>query len=99
MLIKEMEGWDYYWGFYTGNGWLVKIVLGIGSPALAAIVWGLFVSPKATYDIGDLARLVVEIVIFGSSAVALYHSGQIKLSFIFVITAVISRVLIFVFKQ
>lgn len=88
-----------YWGFRTGNGGFVKIVLGIGAPVIAAIVWGLFVSPKATYDIGDPARLAVEIAVFGSASVALYYSTQINLCLIFVVAATISRILIFVFKQ
>lgn len=88
-----------YWGFRTGNGLLIKIVLGIGVPLLAAIVWGLVVSPKATYDIGELARLAVEIAVFGSAAVALYYSGPTKLSLIFVAAAFISRILLFAFKQ
>ncbi|CAG7655793.1 YrdB family protein [Paenibacillus allorhizosphaerae] len=88
-----------YWGFRTGNGWILKIALGIGAPLLAAIIWGLFVSPKATYDVGNLGRLVFEILVFGSAAISLYYFGQARLSVIFVITAVNSRVLIVVFKQ
>lgn len=88
-----------YWGFRTGTGWTVKLILGIGAPVLAAVVWGLFVSPKATYDIGDPARLVVEIIVFGLAAVALYYAGQPGLCAVFVIAALISRVLVFIFKQ
>lgn len=88
-----------YWGFQTGSGWLVKWALGIGAPLLAAIVWGLFVSPKATYDIGDPARLAVEIAVFGAAAVGLFVSGQTKLCIIFIAAAVINRIGLFIFKS
>ncbi|MCR8633480.1 YrdB family protein [Paenibacillus radicis (ex Xue et al. 2023)] len=88
-----------YWGFKTGNGWIAKTIFGIGTPVLAAVVWGLFVSPKATYNVGELAKLAIEIIVFGSAAIALYYSGQTKLCVIFVVAAVVSRTLIFVFKQ
>ncbi len=36
-----------YWGFKTGSGAVAKISLGIGTPLMAAIVWGTFLSPQA----------------------------------------------------
>ncbi len=37
-----------YWGFRVGNGTFMKIVLGIGAPLLAALVWGIFEAPQAS---------------------------------------------------
>ena len=37
-----------YWGFKTGNATITKIVLGVGAPLVAAVVWGIFVSPRAS---------------------------------------------------
>ena len=31
-----------YWGFKMGNSTFMKILLGIGSPVLFAVVWGIF---------------------------------------------------------
>ncbi len=36
-----------YWGFKTGGGLIAKILLGICAPLMAAVVWGVFVSPQA----------------------------------------------------
>lgn len=33
-----------YWGLQTGQNGLMKILLGLGAPLLAAIVWGTFVA-------------------------------------------------------
>ncbi|KON90357.1 hypothetical protein AF332_18080 [Sporosarcina globispora] len=88
-----------YWGFRTGNGWILKIFLGFGAPLLAAVVWGSFVSPKATYEIGQFGRLIIEAVVFGSASLALYASGHTRLCLIFIAAAVISRTLLFIFKS
>jgi hypothetical protein len=37
-----------YWGFQTGKGYGVKIILCVGVPLIAAVAWGMFVSPKAS---------------------------------------------------
>ena len=39
-----------YWGIETGDGAVTKIVLGLGAPLVAAVLWGLFVSPKAGFS-------------------------------------------------
>ena len=36
-----------YWGFATGATILVKIVLGIGTPAVAMIVWAIWGAPRS----------------------------------------------------
>ena len=36
-----------YWGFKTGNSTFTKILLGIGSPLLFAVIWGIFLAPKS----------------------------------------------------
>ena len=40
-------GFLTYWGFQSSQGILMKLVLGIGSPLLIAIIWGVFGSPAA----------------------------------------------------
>ena len=38
-----------WWGWRTGSGTPVKLLLAIGIPILAAVVWGLFAAPTANY--------------------------------------------------
>ncbi|HLO32795.1 MAG TPA: YrdB family protein, partial [Anaerolineales bacterium] len=40
-----------YWGFKTQSGWVMKIIIGIGLPILIAVIWGLFLAPRATYPL------------------------------------------------
>ncbi len=65
-----------YWGFQTGQGTIARIALGIGAPAVAVIVWGLFGSPQAVWHLDGVFRLILEVVFFGSAAVALFAAGQ-----------------------
>ena len=65
-----------YWGFTTGSGAVGKAVLGLGAPLLAAVLWGVFVAPKATVPLQDPAKLLVELVVFGAAAAGLYAAGQ-----------------------
>ncbi len=88
-----------YWGFHTGSGVIAKIVLGIGLPALAIVVWGLFGSPQATWHLDGIWRLILQIVFFGSAAVALYVAGQRVWGVVFALLFVINTTLIYVWAQ
>lgn len=53
-----------YWGFHVGDSDVVHWILGIGTPAAAALLWGSFVSPKARYQVPAPVRLMVEFDVF-----------------------------------
>jgi hypothetical protein len=88
-----------YWGFQSGDGTLRHIVLGIGAPLLAAVYWGLFLSPKATFSFPLPVKLLLEVIIFALAIVALYASGQHLLAIVFAVVAIVSRSLLFVLPQ
>ncbi|MBO3663626.1 YrdB family protein [Microbacterium stercoris] len=63
------------WGFFTWPfPW--NIVVGIGAPALAIVVWALFVSPKAVLSVHPFVRMVVELLIFLSATLSWWALGQ-----------------------
>ena len=64
-----------YWGFATASG-LTQWVLGLGAPALVALVWGLFVSPNAKVELPRPVQFAIELLVFAAAAVALVHAGQ-----------------------
>lgn len=43
---------------------------------LVAVVWALFVNPSGALSVGDPARLVLELGIFGASVAALASVGH-----------------------
>jgi hypothetical protein len=64
-----------YWGFSTASGF-TQWVLGLGAPLLVAVVWGLFVSPKAKVELPRRAQFAIELLVFAAAAVALVAAGQ-----------------------
>lgn len=63
-----------YWGVTVGEGataWL----LGLGAPAVAAVVWGLFVAPKARFPVSMPIRLSIELDLFILATIALWFAG------------------------
>ena len=88
-----------YWGIYTGNGKIMKIVLGIGSPILLGVVWGVFGSPNAAVKLTMTWHILLEMIVFGIPAVALYFTGKPQIAFIYGMVVVINRILMAVWNQ
>ena len=83
-----------YWGFKTQSGWGMKIVFGIGLPILIAVLWGLFIAPKAIYALRGISYLALEMILLGSGAVALFASGKPTLGWIYTIILIVNKVLL-----
>ncbi len=78
-----------WWGFAL---WPLpwNIVIGIAAPVLFALIWGLFVAPKAVFRIDNYARSLVEILLMASAALALLFLGVGWLAAIFALLATIT---------
>ncbi|WP_152397314.1 YrdB family protein [Paenibacillus guangzhouensis] len=88
-----------YWGFTRPAGWLVKIILGIGTPVMTAFVWGLFVAPKATYVLPVVYKEIIAFAVFAIAAFALYAAGRSEWALWFAILVIGNRVLMYVWKN
>jgi hypothetical protein len=77
----------------------MQLVLGLGAPLLAAVVWGLWLAPKARRRLPDAPRLVAKLVIFAIAALALAAAGQPGLAAVFALLAAINTVLLHVWRQ
>jgi hypothetical protein len=88
-----------YWGFKTGSGPITKIGLGLGAPLLAAVVWGVFVSPQAPVALPGPLSLVLQALVFGSAAAALAYAGHHTLALVFLAVVVINAVLMYAWVQ
>ncbi len=82
-----------YWGFQTGQGTIARIALGIGAPAVAVMLWGLFGAPQAVWHLNSASHLLLEVIFFGSAAVALFTAGQHVLGVAFALVFVLNTVL------
>jgi uncharacterized membrane protein len=82
-----------YWGIHTGQNLAAKILLGIGAPLLAAIFWGLFMAPRATYRVRNPLYLVIKAILFGLAVIALAVSDSPILAWVLGMALVINIVL------
>lgn len=61
-------------GWYSvraGDTTLAKVALGGGLPLAAAVMWGLFIAPKATYAVPFAVWVALQALVFGGAALAL----------------------------
>ena len=87
-----------YWGFHVDKGMLMKIVLGIGTPILVAMIWGTFIAPKASIPVSIPYEFFFKLIIFGSAVAALYFSEKSMLAIIFGIVVLIEMILMYTMK-
>jgi hypothetical protein len=64
-----------YWGFQVGGSLAGRLVLGIGTPVVAVVLWGLFAAPKASVD-SSVLYWVTAVLVFGGAAVGLWVAGR-----------------------
>ncbi|MEV4295765.1 YrdB family protein [Microbispora rosea] len=83
-----------YWGFTREGNVLMKILLGLGGPAVFATLWGLFMAGgKAPHQLHGIARAAFEVVWFGAGAAALAASGLVTAGVVFAVVYVVDGVL------
>ena len=87
-----------YWGFATASG-LTQWVLGLGAPALVALVWGLFVSPKAKVELPRPAQFAIELLVFAVAALALIVADQPVLGIVLAAVELVSGTLNYVWDD
>ena len=87
-----------YWGFATASG-LTQWVLGLGAPALVAVIWGLFVSPKAKVELPRPAQFAIELLVFAAAALALVAAGQPVLGIVLAAVELVSGTLNYVWDD
>ncbi|MGH8826606.1 MAG: YrdB family protein [Jiangellaceae bacterium] len=87
-----------YWGARTGSPALAAVGLAIATPLLAATLWGLFVAPKARFDI-PVVRWVVELGVFAGAAAGLAAVDRTGLAVTLLVVYAVNRTLVVVWKQ
>ncbi len=81
-----------YGGWHAGwSGWS-RLLLVVLLPTAAAVLWGLFVAPRATYPLRDPIRLAPEWLVFGGATLALLLTGHPVLAVGFAVLAAANRV-------
>jgi hypothetical protein len=89
-------GW---WGFHYGKTPCQKYGLAMIAPLTAAGVWGFFIAPNASVDVGTPFRLALQVVVFGAATLSLVATGYRRLALLFAIVVVLNGVLMIVWDQ
>jgi hypothetical protein len=82
-----------FWGVHVGGGPVTKTALGIGAPLLAAVLWGLFAAPRAPVSLPPV-KFAVQLLVFGSAALALSATGHRVLAAAFAVLVVANTLLV-----
>ncbi|MEU5988250.1 YrdB family protein [Spirillospora sp. NPDC047418] len=82
-----------WWGFTTGGNIMVNIILGVGAPVAAMVLWGLFAAPRARFKVALPLVLLVKAVVFGAGALAFYGVDHAALALGFAVVAVLNTAL------
>lgn len=88
-----------YFGFVVEASWLGKVGLGVGLPVVAIVIWALFGAPASRRRLKGFPFLLLQILWFGSAAVALYFAGQPVLALVFALLFVLNTVLAYAWDQ
>ncbi len=81
------------WGFSE------NILLGIAAPLAAAVVWGLWIAPRANRRLRDPVRLVVELLLFGAAGAALAAADHLLAAAVFLAAVILSEALMLAWRQ
>jgi len=72
LAALALLGWG---GWLAGGTTVLRVVLAIGLPVGAAVLWGLFAAPRAPHS-STARRLAVQALVFGGAAGLLAWAGS-----------------------
>ena len=81
-----------WWGATVSGPTAVRVLLAVGTPLVAAILWGVFAAPNAPVHAAVLS-LLIKVVVFGAGALALLATGHPRLALALALVAVLSSLL------
>jgi glucan phosphoethanolaminetransferase (alkaline phosphatase superfamily) len=79
-----------FWGYLAWPFPWPGILFTIGTPLFAAVVWGLFRSPKAVFPLDPVGRVLVELFVMGAAAATWFMLGYWVVGLVFGIVAAVS---------
>jgi hypothetical protein len=89
-----------YWGFTLDSNLVVRLVAGLGAPALFIAVWAVFgAANDPVIALTGVSRAVLEVLWFGGATTALIASGLRSTAVIFAALYVVNAALRLVWNQ
>jgi hypothetical protein len=88
-----------YWGVQTGGTSIVKILLGLGAPLLAMLLWGILMAPLSPRRLTGLRYWLLEGLLYGLVVISLLSLDQLLFAILFAIIAVLNAAFTIVWRQ
>ncbi|MER5545180.1 YrdB family protein [Streptomyces sp. NPDC001118] len=88
-----------WWGFGAGGNLALHVLLGVGTPLLAIVLWSLFAAPRARLRPALPLVLVVKAVVLGGGAAALYAVGHPVGAVVMAVVVVVNTALAETFRR
>ena len=83
-----------WWGWHLPTSLQVRILAAVGTPAVAAVVWGLLAAPKAPVHLAPPLLVALQVVVLGGAVAALASAGRTTLAVILGVVALVDGVLL-----
>lgn len=83
-----------WWGWTLPASLQVRLLAAIGTPVVAAVVWGLLAAPKAPVHLAPALVVAVQVVVLGGGVAALASAGRTTLAVILGVVALVDGVLL-----
>jgi hypothetical protein len=71
----------------------------LGAPLAAAVLWGLFGAPRGKWHLKGVWRVLLQVVFFGSAALALAAAASIALGVAWALVCIVNLGLNYAWKQ
>lgn len=81
LVVLGIAGWG------LGSGGLIGIAFVIFYPAVAVLIWSVWMAPRSARRLTDPARLIVQLVLFAATAVLSAAAGHVILGVVFAVIA------------
>ena len=88
-----------YWGFKTGGPAWARALLGLGSPLLFVVVWGVWLAPKSAQRLPEPWLFLLELALFALAVLALRATGKLPLAVAFAAVYIVNKLLMVLWRQ
>ncbi len=88
-----------YWGATAQARLFPRTLLAIGAPLLAALFWGMFVSPRVRVVLPTTVRMVLGLAVFAAATAALIARGRVTAGVTLGGLALLNAILMIVWRQ
>lgn len=83
-----------WWGWTLPTSLPVRLLATIGTPVVAAVVWGLLAAPKAPVHLSPPLLVAVQVLVLGGAVAALASAGRTTLAVVLGLVALVDGVLL-----